>query len=239
MRSGFGQFCPVAVACEVFAERWTPIILREMFAGSQHFNEIHRGIPLISRALLARRLRDLEAAGVVAKEPLPQSRGHRYSLTEAGQEFRPVIEGLGNWGQRWTVRVDPRHLDAAFLMWNVRRRIARELLPPRRVMLQFKFDGVPASCRGPRIFWLMLERAQVDLCVEDPGFEVDLYVEADLSAMAKVWLGDESFDAMLRAKEVRLIGARELAKAFPSWLMLSHFAGVARPQHASAPMGAR
>jgi DNA-binding HxlR family transcriptional regulator len=239
MRSGFGQFCPVAVACEVFAERWTPIILREMFAGSQHFNEIHRGIPLISRALLARRLRDLEAAGVVAKEPLPQSRGYRYSLTEAGLEFRPVIEGLGNWGQRWTVRVDPRHLDAAFLMWNVRRRIARELLPPRRVMLQFKFDGVPASCRGPRIFWLMLERAQVDLCVEDPGFEVDLYVEADLSAMAKVWLGDESFDAMLRAKEVRLIGARELAKAFPSWLMLSHFAGVARPQRASAPAGAQ
>src|SRR5688500_10891964 len=129
MKSGFGQFCPVAVACEVFAERWTPIILRELFAGSEHFNQIHRGIPLISRALLSRRLRDLEAAGVIVREALPDKRGYRYALTEAGKEFRPVIEALGTWGQRWTVRVQPRNLDARFLMWNVRRRIARELLP--------------------------------------------------------------------------------------------------------------
>src|SRR5215470_7375963 len=102
MKSGFGQFCPVAVACEIFAARWTPIVLRELFAGSQQFNEIHRGIPLISRALLARRLRELEAAGVIAREPLTEGRGHRYRLTEAGMEFRPVIEQLGTWGQRWT-----------------------------------------------------------------------------------------------------------------------------------------
>jgi len=227
----------VAVACEVFAERWTPIILRELFAGAQHFNEIHRGIPLISRALLARRLRELEAAGVVAKEPLPQTRGYRYSLTEAGKEFLPVIEGLGKWGQRWTVRIDQRHLDASFLMWNVRRRIARELLPPRRVVVRFSFSGVPGTYRGPRIFWLMLEPAQVDLCVEDPGFDIDLYVEADLAAMAKVWLGDAQFDSVLRSNEVRLIGSRDLAKAFPSWLMLSKFAGVPRPQRAAASAG--
>src|SRR5688500_12117065 len=100
MTSGFAQFCPVAVACEIFAERWTPIILRELFAGAQHFNEIHRGIPTISRALLSSRLRDLEAAGVIAKEATPGTRGHRYLLTESGSEFRSVIEGLGNWGQR-------------------------------------------------------------------------------------------------------------------------------------------
>jgi len=230
MKSGFGQFCPVAVACEVFAERWTPIILRELFAGSQQFNEIHRGVPLISRPLLARRLRGLEAAGVIIREPLPAGRGHRYRLTEAGKEFHSVIEGLGAWGQRWTVRVDRRNLDPGFLVWNMRRRIALDRLPPDRVVVRIKFSGVAATYRGPRIFWLLLERSRADLCVEDPGFEVDLYVEADLAAMAKVWLGDVPFESVRRSGDVRLVGPRQLAKAFPSWLMLSHFAGVPKPE---------
>ena len=230
MRSGFGQFCPVAVACEIFAERWTPIILRELFAGSDHFNQIHRGIPLISRALLARRLRDLEAAGVITREPMPGERGHRYALTEAGKEFRPVIEGLGHWGQRWTVRVQRQNLDAGFLMWNVRRRIARELLPERRIVVCFGFSAVPATYRGARTFWLVLDREQVELCIEDPGFEVDLHVEAELAAMTGVWLGDMSFDNALAAGTVRVIGPRAMAKAFPAWLMLSHFAKVPRPE---------
>ena len=100
MKSGFGQFCPVAVACEVFAERWTPIILREMFAGSRYFNEIRRGVPLISSALLVQRLRSLEANGVIVRESAPGGHGSSYRLTEAGREFHSVIEGLGTWGQR-------------------------------------------------------------------------------------------------------------------------------------------
>jgi DNA-binding HxlR family transcriptional regulator len=234
MKSGYGQFCPVAVASEVFAERWTPIILRELFAGSNQFNQIHRGIPLISRALLARRLKDLEAAGVIVKEAQPDHHGHHYLLTAAGKEFRPVIEALGTWGQRWTVRVQRKNLDAGFLMWNVRRRIARELLPERRVLVCFRFISVPSSYRGARVFWLFLEREQVDVCVDDPGFEVDVEVHADLAAMAGVWLGDRSFDDALRAGSIRLIGPRALTKAFPSWLMLSHFARVPRPERAAS-----
>ena len=230
MKTGYGQFCPVAVASEVFAERWTPIILRELFAGSDQFNQIHRGIPLISRALLARRLTQLEAAGVLAKEPLPGQRGYRYSLTESGNEFRPVIEALGTWGQRWTVRIERRNLDAGFLMWNVRRRIARDLLPDRRVLVCFRFTSVPSTYRGSRVFWLSLERSQVEVCVDDPGFEVDLEVHADLAAMVGVWLGDIAFDDALRAGTIRLMGPRALMKTFPSWLMLSHFARVPRPE---------
>jgi DNA-binding HxlR family transcriptional regulator len=235
MKTGYGQFCPVAVASEVFAERWTPIILRELFAGSDHFNQIHRGIPLISRALLARRLKELEAAGVIAKEAMSDQRGHRYALTEAGKEFRPVIEALGTWGQRWTVRVQRKNLDAGFLMWNVRRRIARDLLPDRRVLVCFRFTSVPSTYRGARVFWLLLERSEVEVCVDDPGFEVDLEVHADLAAMAGVWLGDIPFDAALGAGTIRLMGPQALRKAFPSWLMLSHFARVPRPQQ---PIGA-
>jgi DNA-binding HxlR family transcriptional regulator len=230
MKLGYGQFCPVAVACEIFAERWTPLVLRELWAGSQHFNEIHRGIPLISRPLLARRLRELEAAGVITMESLSSGRGHRYCLTEAGKEFQSIIEGLGAWGQRWTVRVDRKNLDPAFLLWNMRRRIVLENLPVRRVVVRFKFSGVAPAYRGRRMFWLMLERTQVDLCIDDPGFEVDLYVEADMAAIAKVWLGDVPYASALRSGEVRLVGPRHLANAFPSWLMLSHFAGVPRPQ---------
>ncbi len=230
MRTGFGQFCPVAIASEVFAKPWTPLILRELFAGSDHFNQIHRGVPLMSRALLARRLRDLENAGVVARRSLPGERGHHYQLTDAGHEFRTVIDALGNWGQRWTVRVQRKNLDAGFLMWNIRRRIARELLPDHRVVVCFRFSGTPRTYHGPREFWLVLTRDDVQLCIEDPGFDVQLQVEADLAAMASVWLGDISFDTALRSKAVRVLGPRRLAKAFPTWLMLSRFAGVPRPK---------
>src|SRR5262245_61259582 len=143
MERGFGQICPVAMASEVFAQRWTPIILRELFAGSHRFNEIWHGAPLISRALLARRLRELEAAGVISSRPRPAGRGREYHLTPAGEEFREAIECLGAWGQRWTVRVDPRNLDAGFLMWNMRRRVAVDRLPSRRLVLRFDFTGLP------------------------------------------------------------------------------------------------
>jgi DNA-binding HxlR family transcriptional regulator len=229
MRDGFGQFCPIAVACEVFAERWTPIILRELFAGSHRFNEIHRCIPLISRALLARRLKDLEAAGVIASVESRAGRGREYQLTEAGREFREAIDALGRWGQRWTVRVQPQNLDAGLLMWNVRRRVDRGQLPPRRVVAHFAFRGVPSTYRGARKFWLILERSSVDLCIKDPGFDVDLVVDADLGAMARVWLGDLSFAEALRTKAIALSGPSALVKQFPSWLLLSHFASVPRP----------
>jgi DNA-binding HxlR family transcriptional regulator len=229
MKSGFGQICPVAAACEVFAQRWTPIILRELFAGSQHFNEIHRGAPLMSRALLVSRLRSLEAHGVIVREATASGRGHCYRLTDSGREFKSVIEGLGTWGQRWTVRVELGNLNASFLMWNVRRRIARERLPEHRVVVRFKFLGVPARSRSPRTFWLLLERMDVDLCIRDPGFEVDLCVEADLATMAKVWLGDLTMDAVLKSAKVRLTGSKELVREFPRWLMLSPFAEVPRP----------
>lgn len=229
MQEGFGQICPVAMASEVFAHRWTPLILRELLSGSRRFNEIQRGLPLVSRSLLARRLRALEAAGVVEAHPLPGERAREYRLTEAGREFGEVVDRLGAWGQRWTVRVQSRNLDPGFLMWNVRRRIDLERLPPRRTVVRFEFAGVPAA-RGPRVFWLLLQRARaVELCVRDPGYDVDLYVRADLAAFSGIWLGDRTYAQALASGQVRLTGARSLARVFPSWLMLSRFAGVPRP----------
>ena len=226
---GHGQFCPVAVACEVFAHRWTPLILRELFAGSTHFNEIRRGIPLISKTLLAQRLRALEEAGVLTCTN-PADRSYpEYRLTPAGTEFKPVIESLGAWGQRWTIRLDPQNLDAELLMWNVRRRLAIDHLPAQRTIVRFDFSGLPPRYRRARVFWLITERAEVDLCLKDPGAEVDLYVSADLGSFAKMWMGDVPFSEALRTGSIKLTGRRDLVREFPAWLLLSHFAGVPRP----------
>ena len=119
-------------------------------------------------------------------------------------------------------------------MWNLRRRIALDRLPPRRTIVRFKYGGVAVRYRGPRSFWLMLDRTQSDLCIEDPGFEVDLYVDADLATMAKVWLGDITFEHAVSSGKVKMTGSRELVQAFPSWLMLSHFANVLRPERQAA-----
>jgi SCP-2 sterol transfer family len=104
-------------------------------------------------------------------------------------------------------------------------------LPERRVVVRFDFQGVPPG-RGPATSWLVLDRGEVDLCVTDPGFEVDLVVAADLAAFTKVWVGDISLDQALRSRRVRLEGPRDVVRAFPGWLLLGHFAGVARPRPA-------
>ncbi|HZO41744.1 MAG TPA: helix-turn-helix domain-containing protein [Methylomirabilota bacterium] len=229
---GYGQFCPVAVACEVFAERWTPLIVRELFAGSRRFSEIRRGMPLISRALLTQRLRHLEDVGVIESRPV--GRGREYRLSQAGAEFHGIIEGLGAWGQRWVHgRASAENLDASLLLWNLRRRLAVDQLPDRRVVVRFDFRGVPAG-RGPTTAWLVVTRKDVDVCLKDPGHGVDLVVAADLGTFTRVWLGDVSFDQAVRSRRISLEGPRELVRAFPGWLLLSHYAGVARPRPARA-----
>ena len=229
---GYGQFCPVAVASEVFAQRWTPLIIRELCSGRSHFNEIHRGIPLISRTLLAERLRWLESAGVVASSAARAGRVREYRLTESGAEFKAVVDALGNWGQRWSVRVDSHNLDSDFLMWHLHHRLALDRLPEHRVVVLFSFSGVPRKRRGPHNYWLMLERPEVELCLTDPGHEVDLCVEADLRAFTLVWLGDAPLASAMRERAIKLSGPRKLIQAFPHWLLLSRFAGVPRPSAA-------
>lgn len=223
MKSVYGQFCPVAVASEIFAERWTPVILRELVLGSRRFNDIQRGVPRISRALLVKRLRELAAHGVIA------STGGEYRLTEAGQELGEVVVHLGTWGARWTAPVRRDRLDAKLLMWDMRRRIAIDRLPEKRAVARFDFRGVPAGHKAPKTYWLVLERPDVDLCIIEPGFEVDVYVDADLAAFSRVWLGEVPIRQAIRDGGINLNGARQAVKDFPSWLLLSTLAAVPRP----------
>jgi DNA-binding HxlR family transcriptional regulator len=230
---GFGQFCPVAVACEIFAERWTPLILRELFSGSRRFSEIRSGMPLISRTLLAQRLQQLEDAGVIETAPRSTGRGREYRLTEAGNDFRDVVDRLGEWGQRHAAQQFARdNLDPALLMWSMHRRIDVSRLPAPRVVVRFEFRGAPHRCLNVRTSWLVLERSGADVCAKDPGFAVDLAVHADVGALARVWTGHLVWAQAVRSGDIKLEGPRALAEAFPSWLQLSHFAHVPRAARA-------
>ena len=225
MKTGYGQFCPVAVASEIFAERWTPIILRELVLGSRKFNDIHSGVPRMSRALLAKRLRKLIESGVIS------SADGGYRLTPSGEELGEVVVRLGEWGQRWAEPVRRANLDSRLLMWDMRRRIALDRLPDRRVVLRFDFRGVPPG-RCPKVFWLVLSRAEADLCIVEPGYEVDLFVDADLAAFSRVWLGEVPIRQVIREGGIKLLVAREEVRDFPSWLLLSTLAAVPRPAEA-------
>ena len=222
MKSVYGQFCPVAVASEIFAERWTPVILRELVLGSRRFNDIQRGVPRISRALLVKRLRELVAHGVV------DSSGGDYCLTEAGQELGEVVVHLGTWGARWTAPARRDRLDAKLLTWDMRRRIALDRLPEKRVVVRLDFRGVPAGHKAPKTYWLVLERPDVDLCIIEPGFEVDVFVDADLAAFTRVWLGELTIRQAIREGDIKLTGDRQGVRDFPSWLLLSTLAAVPR-----------
>lgn len=219
-RAGYGQFCPVARGAELFAERWTPLILRELLKGDQRFCELMRGLPRISKNLLVRRLHELERAGVLERRPARRGRGHVYVLTHAGHELRPVVDALGAWGWKWVSRtLTPENLDPGLLMWFLRRRIRVENLPARRVVIRFEFRGLPAQR-----FWLVLTRPDVDLCYKDPGFDVDLVVSADLERLTRVYLGQVPLTTAIREGSVQLSGPIERRRAFHDWIGITPYA---------------
>ncbi|NBC47384.1 MAG: transcriptional regulator [Gammaproteobacteria bacterium] len=223
--SGYAQFCPIAKATEVLGQRWMLLVLRELLCGSRQFNDIHRGVPKMSRALLVKRLRELEAEGMVARSE--GSGGHlEYHLTAAGEALRPIVMSLGEWGKRWVgTGIAPQDLDASLVMWDVQRRIARDALPDHKVVIKFRFVDAP---RRDQQFWLMLEPEDVDLCLKDPGYEVDLIATSDVATFTKIWLGDLGFRQAVQDGDFRLTGPRELRRSFPDWLRLSPFATIPR-----------
>lgn len=222
---GYGQFCPVAKASEVIAERWTPLILRELLSGTRRFNDLQRGVPLMSRSLLAKRLRELEDAGVIEQRPSRSDRrASEYHLTRAGEELRSVIESLGVWGQRWVVKdVEEDDLDPSLLMWDIRRNLVPSEPPDQRVVVRFDLIGTE---RARARWWLLVDAHEVDLCMTNPGFDIDLVVEASLKGLTRYWIGRASWKELLQGGEVELSGPRWLRNALPEWLRRSAFAGV-------------
>jgi len=220
--NGYGQFCPVAKAAEIFAERWTPLIMREVLMGSTRFNELERGLPRISRSVLSQRLKQLEQYGLIERRVSEGSRGCEYVATPVGQGLYDIIVMLGEWGARWlSTDVDPADLDPDLLMWDMHRRVATERLPDRRIVVRFDFTGMYQQSN-----WLLLDRDDVSVCWADPGFDVDLTVTTDTLAMHRIWAGRLSFEQALRSGLVQIEGPRDLVREFPGWLQLSFFAHV-------------
>ena len=236
---GYGQFCPVARGAEVFAERWTPLIVRELLRGPAHFNELRRGLPRISRSLLSDRLARLERVGIIERRPA-NGHGHEYRLTKAGQELDAVVCALGTWAYKWVSRdLTPDNLDPALLMWVIERRIRVENVPPQRVVVHFRFRRLPAH-----VYWLVLERPQVDLCFTDPGFGVDLFVDAEVKALTQVYLAHLTVAAALRRGEITLTGPPEYRRSFASWIGVTPYAcdrvrAEARPAERASLVGSR
>jgi DNA-binding HxlR family transcriptional regulator len=224
----YGQFCPVAMAAEILCTRWTVLILRELIAGSTRFNDLRRGVPRMSPALLSQRLKDLEAAGIVMRKRARSEPGiHEYHLTAAGRELEPIVMAFGAWGQRWVeTEASLEQLDAQLLMWDMRRNLNPDPMPPRRSVIHFQF---PEQANSMRRWWLVVEPgAEVDLCSVDPGFDVDLYVAVDLRTMTAIWMGHETVRKALNAARLQLTGDKALARDMQTWLGLSPLAKVER-----------
>jgi DNA-binding HxlR family transcriptional regulator len=227
--SSYGQFCPVAMGAEIFAERWTPLILRELLLGSRRFNDLHRGLPRISRNLLTQRLHSLQKSGIVEQLDAENGHGHEYGLTEAGRELGAVIESLGTWGYRWASKdLTDEHLDPDFLMWALRRMIRVDALPAERVVCLFRFRQY-----RDRFYWLVLQRPEADLCLSDPGYDVSLEIDAQVEALARVYLGHLTLLQAMRAGDVEVHGAPRHRNGLASWLGVTHFASPSNDAAAS------
>lgn len=223
----YGQFCPVAKAAALLDQRWTLLVVRELLMGSQHFNDIRRGVPRMSPTLLSRRLRELDRAGVVER-----TADGRYTLTSAGEELRPVVMSLGTWGTRWLELTD-NDLDPKLLVWDMRRSVDLAALPTGRTVLHIRFDDAEPT---ERHWWFVLTRDGVDACDYDPGYDVAGTIETDLRTATEVWRGDRSWAAAQRSGRLTIVGPGSLQKAVPGWFGQSGFAAVERPVSAQ-PVG--
>ncbi len=215
----YGQYCPIAKATEILGDRWTLLIVRDMLTGTCHFNDFERGLPGISRGLLADRLRRLVQVGIVEKLERENGRNRtQYQLTKAGEELYPVIDSLLNWGAKWAFgEPEQNDLDPILLLWWMRDRVRVDQLPEQRVVVQFDFKGAVKETD-----WLVLQKEDVSVCLSHPGFEIDVLVTADIATLFKVWLGRMDFSEALQQQQIEIDAIPVLAHAFPDWFAYSY-----------------
>ena len=223
MRS-YGQFCPVAKAAEVFCERWTPLILRDLSSGHCRFSELQRGIPLASPTLLSRRLKQLEAEGIVVRRRSRGGHSWTYHLTDAGKEFTPLVLALGEWGQRWSRRkLEDNEVDLGLLLWALEQGAKPDAFGDRRTIVKLEFGDQPD---GRKHWWFLNEESRCELCLEAPAHDVDLYVAVTLMDMIYIWRGDLPLVSALNSGRLEVHGAARLSRAFPRWLGIAPIAHI-------------
>jgi DNA-binding HxlR family transcriptional regulator len=222
MRS-YAQYCPVAKATEILGDRWTLLIVREMLGGASGFNELQRGLPGISRSVLTDRMRALERAEVIARRTGPKGRTLEYRLTAGGRDLQPVVQAIGEWGATWSV-TEPRaeELDPYLLIVWMARHVDRRRVPLDRTVVQFDF-------REPRQrYWMVLEPTEVSVCLQHPGFDIDLEVIVDTATLYRVYLGRAELAGAVRAGQLTLSGPQAMQRGFGRWFTWSAFAPASR-----------
>ncbi|WP_435926518.1 winged helix-turn-helix transcriptional regulator [Mesorhizobium sp. WSM4083] len=223
-RNGYGQYCPLSMAAEILCTRWTVLILRQLLEGASGFNEIRRGVPLVSRTLLAQRLREFETFGLVSRGSEGPGKPAAYRLTEAGKALGEVVRAIAVWGQEW-IDVEPSlaDVDTDFLMWDIRRHVRRLSSLPDRFVVRFHFPDAP---EGKRLHWLVFARDEVDLCYVDPGFEIDVQIEAALKTMVRIWIGSQGLSGALANGDIQIDGPRKFTSNAADWLGLGSLAEI-------------
>lgn len=227
---GYGQFCPIARSSELLAERWTPIIVRNLLNGCRTFNEIRQGAPGISTALLAQRLDRLERCGVLVRVVKPRGRGATYELTQMGQALRPVCDALGQWGARW-LEIEPRHLDPAYILWATLKLVDLDQIPDGTTTVRFQLTDHPTPA-----YWMLLRKPQPELCSRSSGYVEDLVCETDSRTLIELHLRRTSFPAAVGSGRLTLHGPPSLAREFTHWFKTSPFADYL-PERTSADKG--
>ncbi|TVO71476.1 winged helix-turn-helix transcriptional regulator [Sedimenticola selenatireducens] len=213
----YGQFCPLAQATQLLCERWTLLIVREFIAGSTRYSELQKGVPLMSPTLLSTRLKQLVKAGVITMKS--ESGKNHYELTKAGIELKPVVELLGAWGHRWAqTNLDEGDLDAGLLMWDMRRSVDPAVFPQNRIVVQFEYPDAP---KGAHDWWLISEDGIIDLCLSDPGYEVDILIKSSLADMTAVWTCQRPFKQAVECGDIKVMGDKKLASNLQDWLKSS------------------
>lgn len=218
--NGFEEYCPIAAGAEVLGDRWTPLILRELMDRGRGFNEIHRGVPRISRTLLSQRLRQLQAQGVVTRNDAGPGRAGEYRLTQAGEDLMPVLLSLGQWAAQWNFK-DPtdEQLDARWLLWNIHKAVDPDACPPERVCVEWDLRG-PGGGR----LWLVIEGGTATPCNIDPGYDVDVLVRGENRTAHRWFLGRITLDEARSDGALEVSGTPSLVAEFPSWIAPNPFA---------------
>jgi DNA-binding HxlR family transcriptional regulator len=216
----YGQFCPVARTAELFAERWTPIIVRNLLNGCHTFNEIRQGAPGIPTALLAQRLETLERAGIIDRKPAPSGRGASYTLTTKGQELKAVCDAMGQWGAKW-LEIEPHHMNPAYVLWATTQLVDVDKLPDRTVVVRFDMRDRPQER-----YWMVLRKPQPELCTKGTGYPEDIIAHTDSACLIDIHLKRTTYRAALRDERLALDGAPQLTRAFLSWIRPSPYADV-------------
>jgi DNA-binding HxlR family transcriptional regulator len=233
MQKGYGQFCPLAKAAELLCERWTMIVIRELVAGSHQFNDLRRGLPLMSPTLLSLRLKQLTEAGVV-RRVFEKTGKQVYELTEAGFELEPLVKLMGVWGHRWArSQFEDHDLDVGLLMWDIRRGVNSACFPARRLVIEIAFTDAP---KGMGQWWLVSENRDVDLCLKATGHDVDLVIKSTVSALTSVWMCQQSLGEALKSGELTLLGPTDLRELLPVWLQGSPLARMGAESLAVSPI---